>query len=303
MNTKVEPAGDLDALYRAAVGPSKADFYAPKFLRFDEPAASKVSWNWPAFFVSFIWFLYRRMYGYWAIYCLLIPIVIAILCAIVSGVVGTATGDSIYLLAALGYRYAFVPMFANSLYHRSIRAQIEALRQKVPDRATQIAVLDNGPHTNRVAWVVVLVLLVPVTGILAAIAIPAYQDYTIRAQVAEGLQLAEPLKAAVAEKYATGGVWAADLADLRVGRPPAGNYVAGITIDQGTLTIDYGNHANSLIAGSKLSLRPVIVGSDVVWACGRSTASVEDAAAPAAGGNLTTLTARYLPRACRADTR
>ena len=72
MNMKVEPAGDLDALYRAAVGPSKADFYAPKFQRFDEPGASKVSWNWPAFFVSFIWFLYRRMYGYWAIYCLLI---------------------------------------------------------------------------------------------------------------------------------------------------------------------------------------------------------------------------------------
>jgi Protein of unknown function (DUF2628) len=68
MNPNADPSVDLEALYWAAVGPSKADYYAPKFLRFNEPGASKVSWNWPAFFVSFYWFLYRRMYGYWAIY-------------------------------------------------------------------------------------------------------------------------------------------------------------------------------------------------------------------------------------------
>jgi hypothetical protein len=60
-------AQDREALYRAAVGAKKADFYVPKFIRFDHAGASKLSWNWPALFVSFYWFLYRRMYRSWAI--------------------------------------------------------------------------------------------------------------------------------------------------------------------------------------------------------------------------------------------
>ena len=63
------PAEHVEALYRAAVGAKKADFYVPKFLRFDEANASKLSWNWPAFFVSFYWFLYRRMYADMAHWC------------------------------------------------------------------------------------------------------------------------------------------------------------------------------------------------------------------------------------------
>ena len=52
-----------EELYRAAVGESKAGYYVPLFYRFDQPGASRVSWNWPAFFVPFFWMLYRRMYG------------------------------------------------------------------------------------------------------------------------------------------------------------------------------------------------------------------------------------------------
>ena len=70
--------GAMQGLYRAAVGPN-ADFYIPKFLRFDQPGAARTSWNWPAFFASFYWFLYRRMYGPWAIFCLLIPLALSLL--------------------------------------------------------------------------------------------------------------------------------------------------------------------------------------------------------------------------------
>ena len=67
-----------EKLYRAAVGP-RADFYVPLFLRFDQAGASGRSWNWSAFFVSFYWFLYRRMFGQWTLYCLLIPIAVILL--------------------------------------------------------------------------------------------------------------------------------------------------------------------------------------------------------------------------------
>ena len=52
-----------------------------------------------------------------------------------------------------------------------------------------------------------LMIVVAIVGILAAVAIPAYQDYTVRAQVSEGLSLASAAKAAVVESYGSNGAW------------------------------------------------------------------------------------------------
>jgi hypothetical protein len=72
--------------YRAAVGP-RADYYVPRFLSFDRPGASKASWHWPAFFVSFPWMLYRRMWRT-ALVVFLISIGVGIVEAIVLPIVG-----------------------------------------------------------------------------------------------------------------------------------------------------------------------------------------------------------------------
>ena len=63
-----------------------------------------------------------------------------------------------------------------------------------------------------------LMIVVAIIGILAAIAIPAYQDYTVRSQVTEGLNLASDLKAAVAETFAQTGSWPADNSALGLDR-------------------------------------------------------------------------------------
>lgn len=104
---------DMEALYRAAIGPKKADFYVPKFLGFDQPGASTLSWNWPAFFVSFYWFLYRRMYATWAIYSLLVPLGIGGVSVILANSLGGGVGDWFYLVVALGYRFGVIPVLAN----------------------------------------------------------------------------------------------------------------------------------------------------------------------------------------------
>src|SRR5690242_453363 len=89
-----------------------------------------------------------------------------------------------------------------------------------------------------------LMIVVAIIGILAAIAIPAYQDYTIRSQVTEGLNLAASVKAAVAERFAQTGTWPTTLTDIGIAdaageTPPSGKYVASVDLagNNGTIVI------------------------------------------------------------------
>src|ERR1700749_4117064 len=86
-----------------------------------------------------------------------------------------------------------------------------------------------------------LMIVVAIIGILAAIAIPAYQDYTVRSQVTEGLNLASDLKAAVAETFAQTGSWPIANNDVGIDKTKSGKYVTKVEIATGTINITYGN--------------------------------------------------------------
>jgi type IV pilus assembly protein PilA len=141
-------------------------------------------------------------------------------------------------------------------------------------------------------------IVVAIIGILAAIAIPAYQDYTVRAQVTEGLNLASDLKAAVAETYANDGIWPADNAAVGMDLVKSGKYVTAVDIEDGTITITFGNQANAAaLGGQSLSLQPALsANGDVIWNCGNRTV-VGDATGT--GDPNTTLDDKYLPSTCR----
>ena len=153
-----------------------------------------------------------------------------------------------------------------------------------------------------------LMIVVAIIGILAAIAIPAYQDYTIRSQVTEGLNLASAVKTGVAESFANTGEWPADL-DAAGGdalAPPSGKYVEEITVDTGTITIEFGNDVNDTITGDFLSLVPKIsANNDVIWLCGYFTAADAAPGDPTSGASAagtTDIEPKYLPQSCRDDT-
>ena len=290
---------DMEALYRAAVGAKKAEFYAPKFLRFDQPGATKRSWNWPAFFVAFYWFLFRRMYAYCAIYCILIPVALAIVFSIVISFFG-ARASNLFYVVSFGYSYLLIPLYANSLYHRSIRQRIEALRLKVPETKSQLLVLDSTSPTTGIVWVIIPFVLVALVGILAAIAIPAYQSYVIRAQVSEGIMLMDQAKSAVVTSYMATKSWPADASSLTFTRPMRGRYVRELIVDRGTITASYGNQANSLISGHRLSVRPALgEHGAVLWTCGYAGPTGDDPESGSAASGATDIKPQFLPSSCR----
>ena len=110
-------------------------------------------------------------------------------------------------LVLLAAPWFLLPMFANALYWRHIRGLIDGMpRAFAQDPDKKLARLERDGGTGMGVMIAVCAgmgfFFIFVIGVLAAIAIPAYQDYTIRAQVTEGLNLAAPVEGAIAEFYA-----------------------------------------------------------------------------------------------------
>ena len=161
-----------------------------------------------------------------------------------------------------------------------------------------------------------LMIVVAIIGILAAIAIPAYQNYTIRAQVTEGLSLAGGLKTSMQEYYANYGTMpthlcasSTDTSCVQMGSNAAGatsgKYVSNVTVTNGAIVVTYGNQANAAITGAAntLALTPYVdANNDVTWVCGYAAAPSAAGARIASGAaaGTSTVLPQYLPSACNA---
>jgi type IV pilus assembly protein PilA len=147
-----------------------------------------------------------------------------------------------------------------------------------------------------------LMIVVAIIGILASIAIPAYQDYTIRAQVVESFSITGELKLSIKDYYKSRGNFPDNNQDAGV--PEAhyliGNYVKRVEVVDGAMHVEFGNYINSNLVGKILSIRPTFVTgsptSPISWTCGYRD---PPAGMEAPGQNRTTVLNKHLPASCR----
>ncbi|MCF3071355.1 pilin [Neisseria gonorrhoeae] len=146
-----------------------------------------------------------------------------------------------------------------------------------------------------------LMIVIAIVGILAAVALPAYQDYTARAQVSEAILLAEGQKSAVTEYYLNHGKWPADNGDAGVASSSSikGKYVEKVEVKNGVVTAEMkSDGVNKEIKGKRLSLWAKRENGSVKWFCGQPVTRADN------NGNITAdngnaIETKHLPSTCR----
>lgn len=128
-----------------------------------------------------------------------------------------------------------------------------------------------------------LMIVIAILGILMAIAIPAYGDYTVRAKVSEGINLAGALKMGISEYVQSEGKWPTDNATAGVSGSITGNDVGSVVNASGVITVTY-KSSETKIDGKKVLLSAYTTGGAVKWTCGATGTDVDT---------------RFLPSSCR----
>ncbi|EMT3808836.1 pilin [Neisseria gonorrhoeae] len=152
-----------------------------------------------------------------------------------------------------------------------------------------------------------LMIVIAIVGILAAVALPAYQDYTARAQVSEAILLAEGQKSAVTEYYLNNGIWPKDNTSAGVASPTdiKGKYVKEVKVENGVVTATMNSSGvNKEIKDKKLSLWAKRQDGSVKWFCGQPVTRGAGNAGKAddvtkAGNDNEKINTKHLPSTCR----
>ncbi len=238
------------------IGPNGTDYYLERFRRLE--TGGKLSWHWPSFFLTLVWLFYRKFWLIGVLYLVALPLLFSVLVAVLAEAF-SATGVLVAYALYFGFTFLVIPLFANRLYLAKARRKIAKIDAQAYAASERREALMRAGGTNLPMAIIIMLIPIGTVGLLAAISIPAYNDYTIRAQVSEGFALAGPAKAAIAEYYRASDAWPADnqAAGLDNAAAIRGTYVESVLIDSGVIVVTYGGEsAHEALQGKQLILNP-----------------------------------------------
>jgi len=153
-----------------------------------------------------------------------------------------------------------------------------------------------------------LMIVIAIIGILASLAVSAYQTYTVRTQVAEAINMAAHAKVSVVDAFNNSGVPPAGRVEAGMtvtATDTRGAYVTQVNVVDGRVDVMMGNDAHSDVSGDVISFTPYRVSGSVIWRCGAAPAPGNGAVLLSDGGGnsaayiASTLASRYMPSVCR----
>jgi len=278
--------GDPDVLteeeaWGAIVGDTNTSQYLSSFDRLARGESG--GWHWPAFFVTWYWMLYRKM---WlpALAYFLAPYVAALVVGVVIAMVPALSG---LLSLTLWLAFLVLPgMKANAWYYKHCQKKISEVRARGGSKDQMVARLEAAGGTSNILIIVVAVLgIIGGIGILAAIALPAYQSYTVKAKVVDAMPVGADVAAAVGRQYEQTGQLPGqtDVDNFVLQAAHHSKYVNGVDLDStsGTLTV----HVSAPPVEGSYQLVPSADNNrHLSWTC-TSTDKLR----------------RYVPASCRSD--
>ena len=203
-----QPSYSNKDYYEAFIGEKNQHYYLQKFLKFDRDGKTSITWNWPAFFVTFYWLMYRKMWVQAFLY-FLSPYIALVAGAIIAGVLNAifdqGTGIAIIMtLMVLFYVGVFVvpAMYANAWYYKHAKRKIAATAMYDNNPQKRLGILaGRGGTSGIILFVLLFLFFMGAIGILAATAIPAYQDYVHRSQHQQAIIIGKQATEAVTNYY------------------------------------------------------------------------------------------------------
>jgi hypothetical protein len=236
---------DKEALVRAAIQ-KNIDYYLPRMQRYAKGERTFPSWHWPALFASVFWALYRKSWAA-ALFFVAIGVVLKVVQSVVEPAIepGFLRDFAVILLpAAMGW--VLPPLFANGFYYRKVRKIVAKAQADAPDPEAQLAYVAAKGGTST-AWAVVPLAVLFLAGVLAGIAVPAYQDYVARGKVVEAIAAVKPIQGEFEEAVARTGTVPHTVHYAGTGA----KYLASVKVDPNnrTLVLTF----NDLVGGSGLS--------------------------------------------------
>ena len=272
-------ATSKEIYYRAAIGPENQEHYLKIFQEFDRKGKSSITRPSAAsFFITSLWLCYRKMWLTALLYYFIFPFILAFSSSFLFSFFSAffasdykATDDTtqgLIKIILLPIYWIYIPVMANSIYYKHINKKISKAKVKHSDTNNQINYLTRIGGVSSIFGIgpIAALISIAIISILAAVALPAYQDYTRRAKFSEALAIGSEAASSVEKYYYINKRVPNDLASTGyIGKNSGSINSVDFEPDGGIIYVRF---SESSFPGKTLALVPKLTSEKrIVWLC------------------------------------